>query len=162
MRELTTRRERVIDAPAADVWAYRLDFLHLPEYNADVSNMERIDAGDGAGPPTYRFELASGARTTTVELRVTEAVPGELVAIEMGGALPARERFTVTGVPSDGAGPRCRAAIDLTLLVPDSIPAAHDEALLAHGTTQIAGELDRMQENLGTETGPSPVDEGRA
>jgi hypothetical protein len=40
-------------------------------------------------------------------------------------------------------------AIALTLLVPDHVPSAHDEAMLANGQSQIAGELDRMREILG-------------
>ncbi len=59
MRELTTRADRTVDAPARDFWAYRLDFLRLPEYNAAVREVERTDSGrtNGEGA-TYRFELS--------------------------------------------------------------------------------------------------------
>jgi uncharacterized membrane protein len=158
VRELNTVAERSIDAPADEVWAYRLDFGNLPSYNADVDNLEQVAmAGpDGTGA-RYHFELAAAGRSTPVELWVTEAVAGELVAIEMQGALGARERFTVTASP-DGDRTRCVASIALTLLVPESIPGAADEGLLATGLAQISGELDRMKEILSaTSTAGSPT-----
>ena len=147
MRELNTRAERPIAAPAHRVWAYRLDFGNLPHYNPDVHGITRTDAGvEGAHGAEYRFDLHAGGHVSPIVLRVTEAVPGELVAIEMDGALPARERFTVTpGEVSAGGSAGCVAAIDLTLLIPDHFPAAHDDSLLAGGLTQIIGELDRMK-----------------
>jgi uncharacterized protein YndB with AHSA1/START domain len=149
VRELNTLAERTIAADPADVWAYRLDFSNLPAYNADVTNLSLVEAAgtDGTGAH-YRFDLAAGGTTTPIDLRVTEAVAGEVVAIEMEGALGARERFTVTPVPGGDDARGCVAAIALTLLVPDSIPTAADEGLLANGNAQIAGELDRMREIL--------------
>jgi hypothetical protein len=152
MREVTTQVELVIDAPADRIWAYRLDFLHLPEYNASVEGMERVDAGDGAGVgATYRFDLVTGAHRSPVELRVTESVSGALVAIDMGGVLPARERFTVSPVGGAGAndGP-CLCAIALTLFVPDHFPEEGDPVLATNGEDQMQSELVRMAEILRT------------
>lgn len=153
MRQLTTGVERTIDAPAHDIWAYRLDFSNLPAYNAAVQGIRRTDeSGDDNGQvavgATYQFDLVSEAGTHPIELRITEAVPGELVAIDMGGALPARERFTVVPAAGSPDGRPCLARIDLTLLVPDHFPAAHDDTLVANGEVQMAGELQRMQEIL--------------
>jgi hypothetical protein len=148
MRELNTQAERYIDARADHIWAYRLDFLHLPEYNSAVQGIERIDRGSpDASGATYRFDLVTGTHSSPVELRVTEAIPAELVAIEMDSVLTARESFSLSpGEPADGD--RCLVAIALTLLVPDHFPPADDAALLANGEAQIAGELDRMREIL--------------
>ena len=161
MRELNTLAERTIAADPADVWAYRLDFSHLPAYNADVTDLTLVEpAGpDGTGAH-YRFDLAAAGTTTPIDLRVTEAVAGEVVAIEMEGALAARERFTVAPSPEGDDPRRCVAAIALTLMVPDSIPATADETLLANGNAQIAGELDRMQEIL-SPASPVGSDQGR-
>jgi uncharacterized membrane protein len=158
MRELNTEVERVIDAPAQVIWAYRLDFGHLPEYNAAVQGLARVDDGqtDGVGA-AYRFDLATGAHSTAVELRVTEAVPGELVAIAMEGVIPARERFCLSPAPGGSVttGP-CRVSIALTLLIPDQFPPSGDPGLVANGETQIAGELDQMRAILeATATVPS-------
>jgi uncharacterized membrane protein len=154
VRELNTEVERVISAPAGEIWAYRLDFLHLPEYNTAVEGIERVDDGgpDQVGA-TYRFDLVTGSHSTAIELRVTEAVPGRLVAIDMDGVISARERFSVSPVAGAeaGTGP-CRAAIALTLLIPDGFPASGDAGLLTNGEQQVAGELDRMVELLGAGT----------
>ena len=149
MRELSTEVTRTIEAPADQVWSYRLDFLHLPEYNADVRGIQCTNEGgsDHVGA-TYRFDLVTGDRSTPVELRVTEAVPGELVAIDMDGAIRASERFTVT--PGPGG---CHVAIALTMFIPDQFPASSDAALLANGQTQIAGELDCMGQLVGVPVG---------
>lgn len=157
MRELNALAERYIGAPAEEVWAYRLDFRNLPAYNAAVDNLERLEIGgpDGSGG-RYRFDLVTAGTATPVELRVTEVIPGELVAIEMEGALGARERFTVTASPHEGDGEGCVAAIALILLVPDSIPVTADEGLLANGTAQISGELDRMEEILSATSPATP------
>ncbi len=151
MRELNTQADRTIEAGAQQIWAYRLDFLHLPEYNPDVHDIERV-AGDSPGAPgaTYRFDLVTGSRSSPVELRVTEAIPARLVSIEMDGALRAEETFSVSPAPGqDGGRERCLVAIALTLFVPDHFPPANDRAMVANGETQIAGELDRMGEILG-------------
>lgn len=149
MRELNTEVTSTIEAPAGDVWSYRLDFLNLPEYNADVRGIECTDPGgpDHVGA-TYRFDLVTGDRSTPVELRVTETLPGELVAIDMGGAIRASERFTVT--PGPGG---CQVTISLTMYIPDQFPASEDGALLANGEAQVGGELDCMRQRVGTPVG---------
>lgn len=149
MRELNTEVTGTIEASADEVWSYRLDFLHLPEYNADVRGIECTSEGgsDHVGA-TYRFDLVTGDRSTPVELRVTEAVPCELVAIDMEGAIRARERFTLT--PGPGG---CQVVIALTLFIPDQFPATSDAALVANGQAQIGGELDRMRELVGAPVG---------
>ncbi len=103
---------------------------------------------DEAVGATYQFDLVTEAGTHPIELRVTESVPGELVAIDMGGPLPARERFTVRPVQGGTDARPCLTRIDLVLLVPDHFPIAHDDTLVANGEVQMAGELERMQEIL--------------
>lgn len=143
MRALSTRAERTIAARPRDVWAYRLDFLNLPRYNPNVSGIERsAEAGPDGSGAVYRFELATPRGTQPVELRVTGSVPGELVAIELSGGLPAEERFTVSAGADQAT---CVAAIELTLHAPDSVPEAEDEALVRSAAAQIDDELARMQ-----------------
>ncbi|HEV3281550.1 MAG TPA: SRPBCC family protein [Acidimicrobiales bacterium] len=158
MRRLSTRAERHIAAGPHDIWAYRLDFLHLPEYNPSVRGIEQLaqSGPDGSGAH-YRFELIAEDGSHPVDLRVIRAVPGQLVAIELGGAVPAEEEFTVSapepGGPSDGDSTGgCRVAIDLTLLVSDEIPTITDQQLLDSGTRQIGDELEQMARFLETGT----------
>ena len=52
MSELAAVEQVEIAAPLAEVWAYRLDFTNLPEYNPDVSGVERVaDGWETAGRP---------------------------------------------------------------------------------------------------------------
>jgi uncharacterized protein YndB with AHSA1/START domain len=132
-----------MDAPPDEVWAYRLDFTNLPHYNPDVHNLVRVTEGgaDGVGA-RYRFDLDAPGGPHPIDLRVTASVPGRVVAIEMDGALPARETMTV--VPdTDGEG-GSTVAIALTLVLPDSVPASADESLIDSGARQVDDELTAM------------------
>jgi uncharacterized protein YndB with AHSA1/START domain len=161
MRSLSTRAERHIAAAPQDIWAYRLDFLHLPEYNPSVKGIEQLahSGPDGSGAH-YRFELVAEDGSHSVDLRVIRSVPGQLVAIELGGELPAEEEFTVSAPePGEGASTGgCQAAIALTLLIPDTIPTIADAQLLESGTRQIGDELEQMARRLeaGTRTSSIP------
>ena len=58
----TAIESQAFDVSAHEVWAYRLDFAHLPDYNPDVSGVERIADGTGDGGVNgagarYRFTL---------------------------------------------------------------------------------------------------------
>lgn len=164
MRSLSTRAERHIAAAPQDIWAYRLDFLHLPEYNPSVKGIEQLahNGPDGSGAH-YRFELMAEDGSHPVDLRVIRSVPGQLVAIELGGELPAEEEFTVSAPDPGGRGEDagiggCQAVIALTLLVPDTISTIADAQLLESGTRQIGDELEQMARLLeaGTRTSSIP------
>jgi uncharacterized protein YndB with AHSA1/START domain len=150
MRELSTTVELRIAATPHDIWAYRLDFSNLPHYNPSVRNIEQLEAGrpDGTGA-RYRFDLDMGSGSHPIDLEVTRVEPDRLVAIDMGGPLPAREEFTVStpSPPEDGAVDAplsCVVAIALTLLVPDTFPPSADPGLVAGGHHQMRGELEQM------------------
>jgi hypothetical protein len=161
MRRLSTRAERHIAATPDDIWAYRLDFLHLPEYNPSVRGIEELaqSGPDGSGAH-YRFDLIAEDGSHPVDLRVIRSIPGQLVAIELGGAVPAEEEFTVSaGEPAgDGQVAACLVGIALTLLVSDAIPTLADVQLLESGTRQIGDELEHLAGLLeaGTRTSPIP------
>ncbi len=103
-------------APAIEVWRYRLDFTNLPEYNPDVSVVERIAEGDPGGTggvlgpgARYTFRLADASKpgvTHPVELWPVTVVEPTLVAAAMTGASDAYEEFTVR--PTGDAGCRRR------------------------------------------------------
>ena len=96
MRERSSTVQRELAATPAEIWAYRLDFRNLPAYNSDVKNLERLAEGDAGGVgATYRFDLTGPGGAFPVELEVTRTEPDRVVAIEMRGALPAAEVFTV-------------------------------------------------------------------
>jgi hypothetical protein len=133
--------------PAEAVWAYRLDFSNLPEYNPDVTDVARVHDGDPAGVggllgagARYTFQLADPRRpgsTQPVELWAAEVTKPSLVAAGMHGGNEAYEEFVVT--PHDGGG--CSAT--LTLWV--TLPAGLSEQILA---AAAAGSLDSISKEL--------------
>jgi len=147
MREQSGTVEREMSGTPAAIWAYRLDFRNLPGYNPNVKNLEHLKdgAGDGVGS-TYRFDLVGPAGSFPVEIEVSRTEPDRVVAIEMRGALPAAEVFTIEPLADKDSesGSRSSVAVALTLRIPDEFPEAGDEALLAGGLRQLADELDAM------------------
>lgn len=169
MPALSTQVHQRIAAPPDVVWAYRLDFSNLPAYNPTVVDLEQIHpAGPEGIGAEYRFDLVHEDARHEVVLRVVASEPGRLVAIELGGALPAREELVVEACdpalleprPASGAPPGSAPApahswvtLTLTLLVPDSWPPALHEKLLARAATDAAAELRAMAVLLGNEAG---------
>ena len=140
--------------PAEDVWAYRLDFGNLPEYNPDVSDVRMVaegepdDAGGIRGPGArYAFRLADPRRPGSghpVELWTVEAERSVLVAAGMSGGTDAYEEFVVR--PLDGGG--CEATLTLWVDLPDSLPPDVRAAAARGSLEQIEKELRLMKQVL--------------
>jgi hypothetical protein len=141
--------------PAEVVWSYRLDFANLPEYNPDVSGVERVSEGDAAAGPggacgvgaRYTFGLAdprSPGRTQPVELWAEEVVSPTLVAAGMAGGTEAYEEFVVT--PSEDGG--CSATLTLWVMLPDGLGDEVRAAAAAGSLEQISKELRLMKRAL--------------
>jgi hypothetical protein len=145
MRERSSTVQREVVATPAEIWAYRLDFRNLPAYNSDVKSLERLADGDADGVgATYRFDLVGPGGAFPVELEVTRTEPDRVVAIDMRGALPAAEVFTVEALGAEDDEPRSSVAIALTLRIPDEFPVGGDDGLLASGVRQLEAELEGM------------------
>jgi hypothetical protein len=147
--------------PAEVVWAYRLDFANLPDYNPDVSGVTRVHdgAGDGEGGvlgpgARYNFGLADPRRPDTsqpVELWTVKAVEPTLVAAGMLGGSEAYEEFVVES-RGDGA---CAATLTLWVTLPDGL-SEDVVAMAAEGSqAQIDKEMRLMKENLERSAGSS-------
>jgi uncharacterized membrane protein len=146
MADLAANEHVEIAAPATAVWAYRLDFTNLPEYNPDVTGVERVEDGSGPGGVVgagahYRFTLTTVHGSHPVTLRVTGAVEGEEVRAAMEGGMSAHETFRVEPIDDQ----RCRASLTLWIELPATIKSEMADKLLASGRRQIRGELDLMQ-----------------
>jgi hypothetical protein len=150
-----------------DVWLYRLDFTNLPEYNPDVSGVERVHAGtgeasDGAGGvlgpgARYRFRLGDISEpgvSHQVELWVVEAVEPTLVAAGMDGGTEAYEEFVVRDL--DGGG--CEATLSLWVTLPDGLADDVLAAAAAGSLEQISKELRLMKEVLEARAGVGTAD----
>jgi len=150
MAELAAEERVEIDASAAHVWSYRLDFTNLPQYNPDVSAVTRATDGSGpggaAGPGAhYRFNLSTPVGPHPVTLTVTAAIEDKEVRAEMAGGISARETFTVEALGEK----RCRATLSLWLDLPAGIGPESARRILAGGREQIRKELDLMEAVLG-------------
>ncbi len=136
------------------MWRYRLDFSNLPEYNPDVSGVERVrdgavgDIGDGLGPGArYAFGLADPRRpgtTQPVELWIIEAVEPTLVTAGMAGGSEAYEEFVVN--PLDDT--HCEATLTLWLMLPGGLDERTVAAAAAGALGQIEKEVRLMKEVL--------------
>ncbi len=139
--------------PAEAVWRYRLDFANLPEYNPDVSAVERVrnatDDGVGGvcGPGArYAFQLADARRpgvSHPVELWTVDAVEPTLVAAGMSGGNEAYEEFVVHR-RDDG----CEAILTLWVTLPAGLPDDAVAAAAEGSLAQITKELLLMKEVL--------------
>jgi hypothetical protein len=138
----------VFGVPAADVWAYRLDFTNLSEYNPDVSGIERVADGTGVGGrcgpgARYTFHLADPRRpgeSQPVELWMEDAVEPTLVTAGMRGGNEAYEEFEVR-THEHG----CEATLTLWVTLPAGLPDRLLEAAAAGSFDQINKELILMQ-----------------
>ena len=153
--------------PADAVWSYRLDFANLPEYNPDVSGVERVTdaAGDGVGGvcgpgARYAFRLADARQpgvSHPVELWTVDAVQPTLVAAGMAGGSEAYEEFVVH--PREDGG--CEAILTLWVTLPDGLSEDTVAAASAGSLAQITKELRLMKEVLeGRAAAPAGRDRG--
>ena len=144
--------------PAEVVWSYRLDFANLPEYNPDVTGVERVADGSagavggacGVGA-RYTFGLADPrhpGETQPVELWAEQVESPSLVAAGMAGGTEAYEEFVVT--PSDDG---CSAVLTLWVMLPDGLSDDVRVAAAAGSLEQISKELRLMKEVLESRAG---------
>ncbi len=140
--------------PAQTVWAYRLDFANLPDYNPDVSGVVRVadgsgdDAGGVHGPGArYTFALTDPRRPgmpQPIELWIVDAVAPTLVTAGMSGGSDAYEEFVVR--PLHGGG--CEATLTLWVTLPAGLPDEVVAAAAAGSLDSISKELRLMQQVL--------------
>ena len=152
----------VFTAPPETVWAYRLDFANLPDYNPDVSGVVRVadgaaDAVGGVHGPgaRYTFGLTDPRRpgvTQPIELWIEEAVSPTLVIAAMSGGSDAYEEFVVR--PLDDGG--CEAVLTLWVTLPDGLSEEIVTAAAAGSLDSISKELRLMKQNLDGGDAPAP------
>ena len=144
----------VFSVPADIVWRYRLNFANLPEYNPDVSGVERIRDGEGGGVTSvygpgarYTFTLADPRRpgqAQPVELWIVEAVEPWLVTARMKGVSEAYEEFVVRARDDGG----CEATLTLWVTLPAGLDADVRAAAAAGSLEQIRKEIRLMKDVL--------------
>jgi hypothetical protein len=157
MPEIKGREEVEIDAPCEEVYAYRLDCSNLPQLNAAVRNVRRVDAGCGRPSAGTRYlcdvDLEWGECVATVD--ITEAVHPSLIVLDMETRLRSRvddPRFCVRShevarfsvLPGGGT----RLEVELTLHPVGDIPAAELAVMEANAGAPINLELMAMKSAL--------------
>ena len=138
--------ERIdIAAPAEKVWGYRLDYTTLPDYNPNVTGLERVDGGAELGVgAVYRFQVDMGAGPVDSTLRVREAVPHSRIVNDIEGpGASATETITVRHVQG-GA----QLEFVMSAQVPDGLDGQTMAAMEAGGRAQIVLELENIKAAL--------------
>jgi uncharacterized protein YndB with AHSA1/START domain len=92
--------------PVEKVFAHRLDFMNLPGYMVDTSNIHRTDGGSELGPGAeYRFDLTMPNNMGQVEsfIRVKEVNPPSRIVFDAGSDfVTGTETSTFTELPDGG------------------------------------------------------------
>lgn len=89
--QVVVGRAVTVNKPRAELYAFWRDFQNLPRF---AEGVERVTA---TGPATSRWTLSGpGGRTLDVEVRVTEARDGELIAFASAPGAPVEMSGRVT------------------------------------------------------------------
>ena len=94
-----------IAAPVEKVFSHRLDFMNLPGYMDQCSNIRRVDNGAAPGPGAdYRFDLTiEGMGQMEAFITVLEVDPPKRIVFDTGSAgMGGRETSTFTELPDGG------------------------------------------------------------
>jgi uncharacterized protein YndB with AHSA1/START domain len=107
-----------IAAPIDKVFAHRLDFMNLPGYMTQCSNIRRTDGGTEAGPGAeYAFDLTiEGMGQMEAYIKVTSMDAPKSIVFETGSAgMGGTETSTFTELPDGGT----HVSFELFLPLPD-------------------------------------------
>ena len=148
MPELGFAEDVTIGSPVEAVYAYRLDFARLPEYNPNVSNIRRTDGGHELGVGAeYGFDISieeMGGASMPQTLKVVEEDEPTRIVFEVG---PWYAREICTFEPNGEGGTHLVFAY--VTYVPDELNNEEGRALIeASGRRQARLELDLIKKNL--------------
>lgn len=136
-----------VPAPIEKVFAHRLEFMNLPSYMDQASNMRRIDAGGepGAGAD-YRFDISiPGLGEMEAYITVIEADPPHRIVFDTGSAgMGGREVSTFTELPDGGTHVEFAFAISLPDEAKDGVAFIEES-----GRTSFRNELQGLRRQFG-------------
>jgi uncharacterized protein YndB with AHSA1/START domain len=118
-----------IAAPIEVVFAHRLDFMKLPGYMSQCSNIRRTDGGSEAGPGAeYLFDLTlEGMGQMEAYIRVTSMDPPKTIVFDTGSAgMGGTETSTFTELPDGGTHVNFELYLPLPDEAKDGIPFIED------------------------------------
>jgi uncharacterized protein YndB with AHSA1/START domain len=144
--EVTYGESIDIDVPIEEVFAHRLDFMNLPGYMEQASNIRRTDGGTDAGPGAeYRFDLElAGMGTMEAFIRVKEVDAPKRIVFETGSdELGGTETSTFTELIGGGT----HVEFTLVLPLPDEAKDGID-FIESSGRTSFRTELIGLKKLL--------------
>jgi uncharacterized protein YndB with AHSA1/START domain len=128
-----------ISAPVEKVFAHRLDFMNLPGYMNQASNIRRVDGGDEAGPGAdYRFDLTiEGMGQLEAYITVLEVEEPRRIVFDTGSAgMGGREVSTFAERPDGGTHVEFAFRMELPDEAKDGVAFIEDS-----GRTSFRNEL---------------------
>ncbi len=132
-----------VEAPIDKVFAHRLDFLNLPGYMTQATNIRRTDGGTAPGPGAeYAFDLTiPGMEAMEAYIRVLEAEAPHRIVFDTGSAgMGGREVSTFTELPGGGTHVEFAFSMSLPDEAKDGVSFVEDS-----GSSSFRGELQGLK-----------------
>lgn len=132
-----------VEAPIDKVFAHRLDFMNLPDYMSQCSNIRRTDGGSEPGPgAAYAFDLTiPGMGAMEAYIRVLEMDPPNRIVFDTGSAgMGGREVSTFTELPGGGTHVEFAFSMSLPDEAKDGVSFVEES-----GRSSFRGELDGLK-----------------
>lgn len=128
------------------VYDYRINFTTLPDYNPNVSNLRRTDAGNAPGAGAeYLFDLTLGGGPPMENpIRVVEATRPSRIVFDTGPGYMAREDCTFSPVGAGGTA----VEFAYTISFPGDVDDDARSLIENSGREQARMELDNMKKIL--------------
>lgn len=132
-----------VGAPVGKVFAHRLDFLNLPGYMSQASNIQRVDGGSEPGPGAeYRFDLTiPGMGAMEAYIKVLDTEPPHRIVFDTGSSgMGGREVSTFSELPHG----RTHVEFAFSMSLPDE--AAEGVGFVEEsGRSSFRGELEGLK-----------------
>ena len=132
-----------IEAPVDKVFAHRLDFMNLPDYMTQCTNIRRTDGGDAPGPGAdYAFDLTiPGMGAMEAYIKVLEVEAPHRIVFDTGSAgMGGREVSTFTELPGGGTHVEFAFAMSLPDEAKEGVGFVEES-----GRSSFRGELDGLK-----------------
>ena len=132
-----------IQAPVDKVFAHRLDFMNLPDYMTQATNIRRTDGGTEPGPGAeYVFDLTiPGMGAMEAYIRVLEVDAPNRIVFDTGSAgMGGREVSTFTERPDGGTNVEFAFSISLPDEAAEGASFVEDS-----GRSSFRGELEGLK-----------------
>src|SRR5437016_3158592 len=143
MAEIRYEESILIAAAPEEVFDFRIDFTTLPQYNPNVSNLKRVDAGTGHEPGAeflFNLQLAGAPEPIESPLRLTTVERPTSFSYETGPGFMAEGLCTFEA--KDGG---TLVTLGYTLRFPGEVDDATADQMASAGREESRTELENMK-----------------